>query len=109
MDNKPKTTLSGKPPEAESPGAPVPINSDTGQHKDHWILPEEERAKGFIRPVRLQYVHDRCGGLTSMPQAIAETYARDPSYYGSTFCISCKKYFPVKEFLWDSTNERVGS
>jgi hypothetical protein len=146
--------------------APVP-NSEKradGQHVDHWVLSEEERAKGFVRPVRLSYVHvgppgpkfelreltdeekerypgygkyeqypegyrgsaigrfwtkeqldaigKGCGTKTSMPRAIAETYAAQPGYYGSTFCCGCGKYLPVGrdgEFVWDGTTERVGT
>lgn len=160
-----RCTVSGKPP-VNALDAPVP-NSDRrsdGQHVDHWVLCEEERRKGFVRPVRLSYVHvgipgpkhplreltdderssyadcgyvrfepypegsyaigrywtqpdlDKigkgCGTKTSMPQAIAETYARQPGYYGSTFCCGCHAYLPVGtdgEFVWDGTDERVGT
>ena len=50
-----------------------------------------------------------CGTETTMNQSIAETYAMDPKYYGSTFCVHCKKHLPVNEFVWKDTNERVGS
>lgn len=54
-----------------------------------------------------------CGSVTSMGQAIAETYARDPSFYGSTFCAHCGKHLPVGEygeFVWaDGSGERVGT
>lgn len=51
-----------------------------------------------------------CGSYTSMGTAIAETYARQPSFYGSTFCCSCGKHLPVDEFTWaDSPGERVGT
>jgi hypothetical protein len=72
----------------------------------------EERARGFVRPVRLSYRHEKCGGVTSMPVAIAETYAVNPGYYGSTFCCSCGGYYPVGvngEFVWEGTTEKVGS
>lgn len=44
-----------------------------------------------------------CGTITRMGPAIAETYARDPGYYGSTFCVRCGGHFPVGadgEFAW---------
>ena len=41
-----------------------------------------------------------CGEVTTMSDSIAETYARDPSYYGSTFCVACRHHYPVKEFEW---------
>lgn len=53
-----------------------------------------------------------CGAATTMGQAIAETYARNPSFYVGTFCASCGDHFPVGafgEFVWDGTEERVGT
>lgn len=44
-----------------------------------------------------------------MGQALSETYARDPKFYGATFCVGCNKHLPVDEFIWDGTNETVGS
>jgi len=108
-----KATNSGnKPVEPETESVPNKEKRPDGQHVDHWVLPEEERAKGFIRPVRKTYVHEKCGGSTNMPQAIAETYARNPFYYGSTFCCTCGDYFPVGingEFKWEGSEEKVGS
>jgi hypothetical protein len=136
-----------------------------GQQKGYVVLSDEERARGFLRPVRRSYVHvgrpgpkyplrdltdeehkqyaefgyvkhenypesesplcgrfwtqdmlDRigkgCGTLTKMGQSIAETYARDPSFYGATFCCGCGTHLPVGadgEFVWDGTTERVGT
>jgi hypothetical protein len=159
--NKPRQTTDGNPPQDGHWTGPAPSPTDaTGQHKSYWVLPEEERAKGFIRPVRRSYKHvgprppsnlrdltseeheryDRfayvkyeaygeeespvtgrfwtqsqldamggCGSITTMGQSIAETYARDPSYYGSTFCCQCKTHLPIEQFVWDGTDERVGS
>ncbi len=50
-----------------------------------------------------------CGYLTKMNQALSETYARDPKFYGATFCCNCNKHLPVGEFVWDGTDETVGS
>lgn len=50
-----------------------------------------------------------CGTSTRMAQAIAETYARNPKFYGATFCTGCNKHLPVEEFVWEGTNELVGS
>lgn len=137
---------------------------DNGQQKAYLVLSEEERAKGFIRPVRHNYVHiggaekgeleilpkeevekykkegwvaflrysgedslvgrylnaielDNyqkkgiigCGTTTSMSTGIAETYARDPKFYGATYCVCCGKHFSVDQFVWEGTNEKVGS
>lgn len=151
--------------------------NETGQHEIYLVLSEEERAKGFVRPVRTKYVHvgkigykpcgknlrilkdgdelypkyyavmctakpdseilhkngkcisgsyltkeeyeqaeqgnynekKGCGSLTSMGQALSETYARDPKFYGATFCVGCNKHLSVDEFIWDGTKETVGS
>lgn len=167
-DEKNRARLTGKGEAGGSCGAPTCETHPDGQLKDHWVLPAEERAKGFVRPVRRSYRHvglpapanplrdldpeelecyegtgfvkfepypqepaalvckigrywtqaelDKvgkgCGVVTSMPQAIAETYARSPRYYGQTFCCGCGTYLPVGEhgeFVWDGTNERVGT
>lgn len=73
------------------------------------VLSEEERAKGFVRTVRRSYVHRTCGAVTTMSQALAETYARDPKFYGATYCTTCESHRPVAEFYWDGTDETVGS
>lgn len=88
------------------------IDPATGQQKGYVVLSAEERAKGFVRPVRQSYVHDKCGGVTTMGLALAETYARDPSFYSGTFCAICRAHFPVGadgEFTWKGTTERVGT
>lgn len=53
-----------------------------------------------------------CDTVTTMGLALAETYARQPTYYGRTFCAGCRDYFavgPKGEFVWEGTEERVGS
>jgi hypothetical protein len=50
-----------------------------------------------------------CGTVTTMGQVLAETYARDPMFYGSTYCCHCQMHRPVEEFVWEGTNEPVGS
>jgi hypothetical protein len=88
------------------------INPATGMQKGYIVLSADERAKGFVRPVRRSYVHEKCGVTTTMGQALAETYARQPDFYGGTFCAGCRTHFPVGEngeFVWDGTTEKVGT
>lgn len=80
------------------------------------VLSEEERAKGFVRPFRTTYVHDAgehpCNAVTTMGTALSETYARNPKFYGATYCAGCKMHRPVGpegEFTWYGTNEKVGT
>lgn len=135
------------------------------QNKVYLVLSDEERAKGFVRPVRNSYVHvglpspeyplrdltedervrykdcnytkfeaypesrspvvgrywtqkqldsvgKGCGTRTTMGKALSETYARDPHFYGATYCCGCCMHLPVGEFgefVWAGTNERVGT
>lgn len=137
----------------------------SGQQACYLVLSEDERAKGFVRPVRQSYRHvgppgpkhllrdltdeereqsgkygyvkyeeypasespvvgrywtqdqlDRvakgCGVVTTMGLALAETYARDPKFYGGTFCCGCGKHFPVGEtgeFVWEPDGSKVGT
>ena len=50
-----------------------------------------------------------CGVETVMGNALSETYARDPSFYGATFCVGCNRHLPVAEFVWSQDGEQVGS
>jgi hypothetical protein len=140
------------------------------QNEVYLVLSEEERAKGFKRPLLHSYKHvgipgprwllrdltdeererydgtayvkyepypaderpslgrfwtqadlDRaghgCGTVTTMGRALAETYARDPNFYGATYCCGCGMHLPVGkhgEFVWvdqrdHDTEERVGT
>jgi hypothetical protein len=66
----------------------------------------------FWTQAQLDKIGKGCGTLTTMAQAIAETYARNPHFYGSTYCCGCSMHLPVGqhgEFVWDGTEERVGS
>lgn len=104
------------------------IDPTTGQQKGYVVLTAAERAKGFVRPVRRTYIHagkppegqgfeypirkvfpGGCGSRTTCSQDIAETYARDPNFYSGTFCCSCRKHFPLDQFVWEGTTEPVGS
>lgn len=87
-------------------------DSPVPQANKYLVLSEDERAKGYVRPLRLSYVHEVCGAQTTMSQAIAETYARKPDFYGATYCTRCSMHRPVGaegEFVWDGTNEKVGT
>jgi hypothetical protein len=86
-----------------------------GQQQTYLVLGEEERAKGFVRPVRRSYKHLVCGAVTTMGLPLAETYARDPSFYGGTFCCTCGSHFRLTNpdgsaaFLWEPDGSAVGS
>lgn len=83
--------------------------NETGQHASYIVLCDEERAKGFVRPYRDSYKHTTCGGVTTMGRKLSETYARDPGFYGATFCCTCNRHLPVSEFVWTADGQQVGS
>ncbi len=91
-----------------------------GQQQSYLVLSEDERAKGFVRPVCESYKHLACGSVTTMGRALAETYARDPKFYGGTFCCACRDHFRLRgfdagrggwfwAFLWTDDGTPVGS
>jgi hypothetical protein len=84
-------------------------DGNTGQHASYIVLCEEERQKGFVRPYRDKYLHAKCGTVTTMGRSLSETYARDPAFYGSTFCVNCNAHYPVSEFVWTADGAQVGS
>lgn len=79
------------------------------QNAVYLVLSEEERAKGFVRPYRNSYLHETCGTVTTMGRALSETYARQPDFYGATYCCFCRMHKPVSEFTWTADGEKVGS
>jgi len=106
------TTRPGLEPTTPDGPVPNPEFLPDGQHASHWVLSAEERAKGYMRPVRETYLHAVCGATTRMPLACAETYARMPGFYGSTFCCACRGYFRVGEegeFTWLDDKTKVGT
>lgn len=86
------------------------------------VLSDEERAKGFVRPFRNRYKHvgctfagvehKGCGTVTHMGRALSETYARDPYFYGATYCCGCQMHRPVGEhkgeFVWIEADGSIG-
>lgn len=86
-----------------------------GQQEAYLVLSDEERAKGFVRPVRRAYRHLKCGGVTTMGRELAETYARDLHFYGATMCCVCGRHFRlidpggIPAFYWEPDGDPVGS
>lgn len=137
-------------------------SSPRPQAAAYLVLSEEERAKGFVRPLRRAYKHigppgpqyplrdltdeerqrhadqgyvkyeiypeskspvvgcfwtqarldstgKECGCVTIMAPEIAESYARDPHFYGATYCMHCRMHLPLSEFVWEPDGAVVGS
>lgn len=58
---------------------------------------------------QVQLDRKACGTTTTMGQALSETYARQPSFYGATYCCCCQTHRPVAEFVWEVDGTLVGS
>jgi hypothetical protein len=108
----PRTTLTDGSPVTPDHREILTDGIRAGQQKAYVVLSADERAKGFVEPVRRSYIHEKCGVVTTMGQTLAETYARDPFFYSATFCCGCGAHFPVGEdgeFIWDGTTQKVGT
>lgn len=82
-----------------------------GMQEKYLVLSEDELAKGFVRPVRRSYIHESCGSVTTMGLALSETYARDPGFYGETYCAHCRGHYRVGErghFRWIEADGLTG-
>lgn len=103
-----------------APGAKYPLRDLTDEEKERYAgcdyvkfepYPESESALTgtFWTQKRLDNVGKGCKSVTTMGRELAETYARDPHFYGATYCCVCQMHLPVAEFRWDGTEELVGS
>lgn len=73
------------------------------------IYPEDMLPKTGRFWTRSQLNQHGCGAVTKMGRELAETYARDPHFYGATYCVGCNMHRPVREFIWTTDGEIVGS
>jgi hypothetical protein len=89
------------------------VTSRAGQYKKYLVLTKEEISKGYIRPLRRTYFHVECQSKTKMAIKIAQTFARNPTFYDATYCYKCQLHKPLREFLWVEgdkiTNQIVGT
>lgn len=90
------------------------VIEESGQQACYLVLSDEERQRGFVRPVRTAYRHIACGGDTRMGEAIAETYAVNPKFYTCTYCCRCFAHFPLikdgeRQFEWLVNGKPDGS
>ena len=104
MNNEAKRCMTDGSPETPDHRE---IDLSTGLQKGYVVLCPEERAKGFVKPIRSSYKHLPCGCVTHIGLAIAETYARDPKFYSGMFCCACKDHFPLVEFVWTEDGESL--
>ena len=78
------------------------------QEKTETELSDNERARGFVRPLRNTNKHPECGGITLMSDKIAENMAKKPNHYDEMYCIDCKTSAPLDKFIWHGTDIKLG-
>lgn len=107
-----KEGLMGVTNDRNDPGLGQGVNdTPVPQNAKYLVLADEERAKEWVRPYRDTYRHVACGATTTMGRELAETYAREPSFYGATYCCHCEQHRLVGEhgeFEW-LDGEKVGT
>lgn len=81
---------------------PPPEDFDYGERKEDGQFENYPTVDDgeFEQPVRESYVHEGCGGTTTMTGDLPESVARDPEFYGKTFCATCGVHVPVEEVHW---------
>jgi len=116
----PSTTVDPKDPKLKRgvDDSPVP------QNEKYLVLPEDEiytvlaskdgkvkrrEPNDWKRPYRDRYKHVVCSSVTTMAEPIALTYAKNPQFYGATYCCHCQMHRPVTEFRWLDDGTVVGS
>jgi hypothetical protein len=97
------TTDDPKVPHAQGGPDDEPVR----QADVYLVMSEEERAKGYMRPLRFNYYHLICGTITTMHRDIAETFSCNPEFYHDTFCAYCSKHRPLSEFVWVSMDGNI--
>lgn len=71
--------------------------------------PDSSVTGRFWTQKQLDSVGKGCGTETKMGRELSETSARDPQFYGATYCVHCQKHLRVDEFVWIDDGTRVGS
>jgi hypothetical protein len=72
-------------------------------------LTPEEKAAGFIRPMRTRVKHKFCGTTSILRTVDALDMARDPTSWSTCWCMVCGRRLPADQFEWFPGGEAVGS
>jgi Phosphoribosyl-ATP pyrophosphohydrolase len=65
----------------------------------------------FWTQKELDSIGNGCGRVTTMSRSLSETYARDPEFYGATFCSHCGTHLragKLGEFVWIENDGSIG-
>lgn len=90
-------------------GGPRRICSDVNEHAGECGVQFQSVTQPEHAQIENTHLIGGCGTVTTMGKALSETYARDPKFYGATFCTGCNQHLPVGEFRWAADGEVLGS
>ncbi len=103
--------LCGKPEPGRTHDDPkkVWVCAEPPGHEGECFNVTQEVPIDKVAEVQRTHTLGGCGVETRMAEKIAQTYARNPKFYGATYCVGCERHLPVSEFVWSDTDEIVGS
>jgi len=98
------------PPRAQRPESRP--GSRAGSRPDRPTAERDERPKRGRRSLRKprnsrDYMHTQCGGETTIEGPEYAALADPLTKMTSTYCSECEDVFPVNEFAWADTRERI--
>ena len=98
------------PPRAQRPDSRS--GSRPGARPDRPTAERDERPKRTRRALRKarnsrEYVHTQCGGETTVDGPEFAALADPLAKMTSTYCAECEEVFPVSQFVWADTRERI--
>lgn len=96
------STVSGRTPEVDSGPTPTEETLGDGQKADHWVLSDLERAKGYVRLVRLSYRH--VGLPVPPPERLRDLTPEEEERFGGNGYVKFEPYgedrAPVTGRFW---------
>ena len=108
-ESSPNPKLSEEPRRQQSASRPEPRRKQTrGQSANSQNASSLHAKLPLRKPQKSRdYVHVQCRGVTTIDgpefQAIADPLTR----MKTTYCSECDEVFPIDEFAWDDTQERI--
>jgi len=105
----PEPKRSPEPRRQQTASRPEPRRMQTrGQSADSQNVRSNHPSRPLRKPQKSRdYVHAQCSGVTTIDgpefQALADPLTR----MTSTYCSECDAVFPIDEFAWDDTQERI--
>jgi hypothetical protein len=97
---------------------PAPAKAEKQAAPDAFSKPSKlEAQKGYVRPFRDAVVHVRRDGagrkilcpVTILPKDHSDFHARQPGVIDRVKCTTCRAEYAASEFVWNGSDEVVGT